>query len=308
MRYLQIIPVIIAALLLAAGCSKQKDTNVKHGYVVVDDIGDSVAFNAAPQRVITLAPSMTEMIYAIGAEKYLVGNTLYCDYPEAAKKITKVGDILTFDYEKILSLKPDIIFLTVEGNQKDTYDKFRELGLKLFVSNPRNFAGIKKTFLDMGVVFQKEDTAKSIVAGWDSTVAKVKDETKNLDTKTMMLIVDLNPLILAGKNTFINELIEMCGMKNIAAGAPSNYPQFSREQIVKLNPDFIIYPASENTKLSNVLSVYPEWKELKAVKNDQLIFVDRNLYSRPGPRFVAALEDLFRKTVGRQDHHHSDSK
>ena len=89
-----------------------------------------------PRRIITLAPNLTEMIYDLGLENKLVGNTLYCDYPEAAKKIEKVGNLLTVNFEKIVTLKPDLVLITVEGNTKETYDKFHQLGIKIFVSNP----------------------------------------------------------------------------------------------------------------------------------------------------------------------------
>ena len=262
---------------------------------ISDDIGNKIKLVAVPTRVITLAPNLTEMIYYIGAEKYLVGNTTFCNYPPAARKITKVGDLLSTNFEKILTLKPDLIFITVEGNTKDMYDKFKELGLKIFVSNPRNYAGIRKTLLDFGKIFGEENETRKKAAEWDSTINHIRTESAKEPLKTAMYIVDLRPVMLAGKNTFLNQYLELCGLKNIAEDSPLNYPVFSREEILERNPDYIIYPTDGTDNENTIKDAYPEWKNLSAVKNGNIIFVDRDMYSRPGPRFVDAVKDLYLK-------------
>jgi iron complex transport system substrate-binding protein len=110
-----------------------------------------------------------------------------------------------------------------------------------------------------------------------------------------MSIVELHPIMIAGKNTFINEYLQICGLKNIAEDSPMNYPTFSREEILKRNPDYIIFPTGGDDNLLTVKNAYPEWAKLNAIKNNHVLFVDRNLYSRPGPRFVEAVTDLFNR-------------
>ena len=283
---------LFTLLLIVVSCANHQQEKQK-SFTVKDDLGNSISFNTTPQRIITLAPNLTEMIFDLRLENELVGNTRYCDYPEAARQVEKVGDMLTFNFEKIVTLKPDIVFITVEGNTKETYDKFRELGIKIFVSNPRTFTGIKKTYLDLGKIFGVEEKAKRIVAGWDSLVTNISRESKNYPEASAMFLIDTKPVMLAGKNTFINEYLEICRLKNIAADSPLNYPMFSREEILRRNPDYIIYPASNNEDFSSVIKIYPEWKNLKAVKNHHVLFVDRNLFTRPGPRFVQAVGILF---------------
>lgn len=275
-----------------ASCSEEKKL-VQNGVSVKDDLETLHSFNKIPQRVITLAPNLTEMIYSLGLEKKLVGNTLYCDYPDSAKKIEKVGNLLTVNFEKIVTLKPDLVFITVEGNTKETYDKFHQLDIKIFVSNPRNYEGIKKTYSDVGRIFQIEERANNKIAKWDSTVAKISALAKNYIQKSAMFVIDLKPLIIAGKHTFLNEFLQMCGLKNIAEDSPVNYPIFSREEILKRNPDYIIYPTGGGDNISKIKSAYPEWFKIKAIKNNNVFFVDWNLYSRPGPRFTDAVNDLF---------------
>lgn len=276
-------------LILILGCNSSNDKNITNE-IIVDDLGNKFVFTTKPQRIISLAPNITEMIFELKLDKYLVGNTIYCNYPEEAKHIEKVGDLLTFNFEKIISLQPDLIFITVEGNTKESYDKFKELGLKVFVSNPRNYQGIKKIYKDIGKIFSV-NTSQTIQS-WDSTINKIKNESSYLK-KSAMYVVELSPLMIVGPNTFLNEYLTICGLKNIAEDSPLNYPIYSREEVLKRNPDYIIYPTDGKAKLDEIKLTYPEWKNLSAIKNGNVIFVNRDLHMRPGPRFVDAVVDLF---------------
>ena len=291
-RYI-LLPLLLALVLISCS-TKNKKVNSENQ--IKDDLGNVLTIDNIPERIITLAPNLTEIVYFLDLEKYLVGNTLYCNYPPAAQKVEKVGDMLTFNYEKILTLKPDFIFITVEGNTKETYNKFKELGLKIFVSNPRNFEGIKKTITDFGKIFRIEKKAENKIAEWDSTISRIRNFISKKPKQTAMYCVELQPVMLAGKNTFINEFLDFCGLKNIAEDSPLNYPVFSREEILERNPDYIIIPTGRDENISDIETLYPEWKNLKAIKNKNVLFVDRDLYSRPGSRFVEAVEDLFIKT------------
>lgn len=259
---------------------------------VVDDLERKIKFDSSPSRVISLAPNITEMIYLLEVDSTLVGNTKYCYYPEEAKSITKVGDMITFNFEKIVELSPDLIFLTVEGNQKTAYDKLIDLGLKVFVSNPRDYIGIKKTFNDLGEIFDKGEQTNNLTNEWDSTYNYILDQSKNLKTKDVMILVELNPIMVAGRNTFINSYLEICNMKNFAEDLKMNYPVFSREVVIERDPGIIVYPSSGSENIETLRGMYPEWKELSAVKKGNVFFVDRDLYFRPGPRFIDALKDF----------------
>jgi iron complex transport system substrate-binding protein len=284
---------VCSLVLILASCGKEGG-RMPGGITVTDDLGTPHRFTEIPRRIITLAPNLTEMIYSLGLESRLAGNTLYCDYPEQAKKIEKVGNLLTVDFEKIVTLKPDLVFITVEGNTKDTYDKFHQLGINIFASNPRNYEGIKKTYTDIAKIFRLDGEAKKTVAGWDSAVAKISSSV-SFSKKSAMFVVDLKPLMIAGKNTFLNEYMRICGLTNIADDPRLNYPIFSREEILKRDPDYIIFPSGGNENPSALKDAYPEWIKIKAVKNNDVIFVDWNLYSRPGPRFAEAAADLFNR-------------
>lgn len=292
----QLILLIFFISIIFAGCGEKKVEPQTNGFILTDDLNVPVNFTEKPGRIITLAPSLTEMIYKIGYDKYLVGNTLYCNYPEDARGKEKVGDMLTIDFEKIVSLNPDLILISVEGNNKSAYEKLNQLGLKTFVSNPRNFEGIKKTYSDIGKIIGKEEEAEAQINEWDESVNKIISDSDSLKIKSVMFLISINPLMLAGKHTFINEYIDFCGFRNIADDIELNYPVFNREEVLKRNPDYIVFADNGAMAIEDIANAYPEWKNINAVKNKNIVSVNADLYLRPGPRFVPALKDFFKKT------------
>lgn len=267
------------------------------GFSLTDDLGKSIQFNRNPNRVISLAPNITEMLFKLNKQDILVGNTTFCYYPEEAKQVNKVGDLLTVNYERIIDLNPDLILLTVEGNQKSVYDKLVKLGFNLFVSNPRDYSGIKKTYLDMGKIFDRQEFVEVEIAKWDSTFNYIEKEAVSFTPQTVMILVELNPIMVAGKNTFINAYIETCNMNNFAEDLLLNYPVFSREVVIERDPYIIVYPSSGKENIKTLTDMYPEWSSLSAIKNNRVFFVDRDLYFRPGPRFIEALSDFFSRLI-----------
>lgn len=286
---------LILLFLILTSCKESNEKTFIHKAEIVDDLDSAFHFDSIPQRVITLAPNLTEMIYDLGIDSFLIGNTTYCNFPEEAKSMTKVGDLLTVDYEKIISLKPDIIFITVEGNSKNTHDKLKEYGFKVFVSNPRNYNGIKKTYSDFGMIFNKEKLASHKIAEWDSIVDSIKIKSAKPDSSASMFLISIKPIMLAGGKTFVNEFLNFCGLKNISADSKVSYPLFSREEILSKNPNYIIHSFMQKDVELDIKSAYPEWKNLSAIKNGNIISVNPDLFFRPGPRFVIALQDLHAK-------------
>ncbi|MEI7811598.1 MAG: cobalamin-binding protein [Ignavibacteria bacterium] len=293
--YILTVSLLAFSLSPLLSCNRNHKIPTASTISVTDDLNEKISFSKTPQRVISLAPNLTEMIYALAAGNKLVGNTLYCNYPSEAKSVTKTGDMITLDYERILALKPDLILITVEGNAKDSYKRLRDLDLKVFVSNPRDFSGIKKTFSDLGSIFRMKTVSDSIIKGWDDRYNKIITEIHGYKKGKGMFLVALSPVMIAGKNTFINELITSAGIENIASDSKLNYPIFNREEILKRNPDYIITTDESKDIKDKLLKNYPEWRTLNAVRNDKIITGDPDLFLRPGPRFISAVEYLFNK-------------
>lgn len=285
-------------LLIIFGCSNENEkTSEKNTFSIniTDDLGVAFQSDVVPQKIISLAPNLTEIIYNLGLDSLLIGNTKYCNYPEQAKNIEKVGDLLTVDYEKIILLKPDLIFITTEGNSKESYEKLQKLGFKVFVSNPRDFNGIKKTVLDISKIFGIEDVAKNRISAWDKKIEQIRFESKASKSYNGMFLISLKPVMLAGPKTFVNEFLLNVGIKNIAFDSKVNYPIFSREEILQRNPEIIIHTIFSKNANKEIPENYPEWKKIDAIRQKRIIFVDPDLFFRPGPRYSEAVEELWNK-------------
>ena len=290
---------LLLLILLLVGCTKEIPEMENESLIkVIDDLGITYQSDISPKKIVSLAPNLTEMIYELGLDSILIGNTKYCNYPEGAIQKEKVGDLLTVDYEKIIELKPDLIFITVEGNAKESYDKLEKLGFQLFVSNPRDFNGIKKTVRDISKIFRIEKTAESKIKLWDEIIEKVKSETLNQEEQRGLFLISLKPIMLAGGNTFVNEFLRIVGIKNIASDSKVSYPLFSREEILTRNPEIIIHAISSDGINSEISNNYPEWKKIDAVKNQNIIRIDPDLFFRPGPRYSIAVQELWNKVKG----------
>lgn len=283
--------IIFISIIFLTACTKQKVKSIKDN-TVTDDLGKSFNTNLKMTKIVSLAPNLTELLFSLGIGNKIVGDTKYCNYPDSAKNIENVGDLLTVDAEKIISLQPDIIFITVEGNSRSDYEKLKNLGLKVFVSNPRSYDGIKKTLLDMSKILHREKIADSLINNWDTRIEKVKKTHKLIIAQTVLFLVSTNPIFAVGQNSFMNEILTFAGLKNIAPDKNLSYPMFSREEIVKKDPDYILMYATNTNKIDKILKNYPEWYTLKAVIDKRVFYVNADLFSRPGPRFVDAVEHL----------------
>ncbi|CUS95772.1 substrate-binding protein, partial [Candidatus Kryptonium thompsonii] len=193
------------------------------------------------------------------------------------------------NYEVIVSLKPELIIMTVEGNTREAFEKLSNLGFKIFVTNPRNFDGIFKTIIDIGRLCGVESRANFLVDSLKKELERVKKVNSGGTKPKIFAILSLNPLMTAGKNTFINEIIKNAGGINVGENLKQNYPIFSREEVLKVNPDIIIL-TDPNIGKDELLKMFPEWKYIKAVKENKIFKVDPDILLRPSPRVVIAVK------------------
>lgn len=258
---------------------------------IVDDLNRRVVLSAPAQRIISLAPSITETLFALGAGDDVIGVTDFCNYPPEAQKKHRVGGITNPSIETIIGLKPDLIILSMEGNVREDFRKLLDLGVPLFVTNPRTLAGIHKSIDDLGVLTGKSNNAQRLVRAMTSR----EDSLRSLPQKHthVLLIVSLQPLIVLGTKTFLAEMLNLAGGENIAGDSPSTYPTLSREVVVEQNPDVIIVTSNILQNVDELLELFPEWAGLNAIRNHQVYRIDPDIVSRPGPRVVDGLEALY---------------
>jgi iron complex transport system substrate-binding protein len=259
-----------------------------------DDLQRSVTLRSPAQRIVSLAPSITESLFALGAGEQVVGVTDYCNYPEAAQAKPSVGGITNPNVEIIVSLKPDLLLLSMEGNVRSAFEKLVSLGVPVFVTNPRSLNGIYHSILQLGNLTGRAESASQLVAGLRRRADSLSARAKTFTGTSVLFFVSLQPIIVVGRNTFLTELIALAGGANTAINAASSYPTYSREAVLKDNPDVLIFMADILPNRAALTTLFPEWSKLKAVREMKLFTIDPDIVSRPGPRAVEGLSRLFR--------------
>lgn len=292
-----IAPIILLALLALAGCGKHEEQSGA-AFTVKDDLGREVAFTARPQRIVSLAPSFTEILYAIGADTLVAGVSSYCNYPAEAAGKPRVGSLTNPSIEAIVALQPDLALVTAEGNTEGTYLQLEKLGVRTFASNPNNLADVLRSIRTLGRITGCAPRADALA---DSLHALLAPPPARSDTPTVLMVLSAEPLIAAGSNTFLGEMIALAGARNAVQGleesaaAESRYPVISRELIVQRNPDIILVPTDMGVGGEYLKAVFPEWKNVSAIRRNAVYLVDGDVFMRPGPRLWQGLDRL--KTV-----------
>jgi iron complex transport system substrate-binding protein len=261
---------------------------------VHDDLHRAISLAAPAQRIVSLAPSITETLFALGAGDQIAGVTDYCTYPAEARTKPRVGGVINPSIEAIVGLRPDLVVMSMEGNTRQDFEKLVELGVPVFVSNPRSLEGIFHSIKQLGVLTGRADTARRLVEHLRTRAAQIAARAARLSKPSVLLFVSLQPMIVVGRGTFMAELIERAGGRNCAAHSASSFPAYSREAVLKDDPDVLIFLSDVLPDSAALVRLYPEWSGLRAVRANALLRVEADIVSRPGPRVVDALEMLFR--------------
>jgi len=283
---------IIILFLSCENKTQEKFTQI----TLKDDIGNVFNFDKLPERIISLAPNITETIYELGADSKLVAITDYCNFPPECRTKQSVGGMINPNIEIISSLNPDLILFTIEGNSKSTYNYLMENDYKVFVTNPRNIEGIMKMIMDIGILTNSTDKAKDINKKIDSIKIILDSINKNTSKAKVLFLLSLNPLITVNRTTYIHNILDLAGFENIYATIDLPYPEINYEDILLKNPEYIILTTELEDK-------FGEWERLlsnklsttKAIKENKIFVINADLISRPGPRIIQALLELKNK-------------
>lgn len=266
---------------------------------LVDDAGREITLASVPQRIVSLAPSNTEILYAVGAGEQVVGRDEFSDHPQEASEVESVGGSMgQYSTEAILALEPDLV-LAAEINTPELIHQLEELGLVVyFLRNPTT---IEEMYTNLEVVAKltgHESQTAELVGSLQARVAAVDGKITTLSARPAVFYeidaTDASKPYTYGPGTFGDLLIERAGGTNIGAMLTDPYPQISLEQVVLSNPSFIILGDSMWGVTPESVKTRPGWESLDAVQNDRVHPFDDNLVSRPGPRLVDGLEQLAR--------------
>ncbi|MBF0313762.1 MAG: ABC transporter substrate-binding protein [Oligoflexia bacterium] len=270
------------------------------GAVYAKDKGKEKGKDRDNLRVVSLAPNLTEIAYAIGAEEMLVGVTDFCDYPEAAKKKEKVGGMATPSLEAMVRLKPHVVLVNSDGNPKEIANKLKSLKIKMHVFRATRVAALSEEILKMAKVFQSEKitaNALELTKKMESDLKGIKEESAkrkrqgNVDAKKAIFLIWHSPLIAAGKGTIIDDALKLTHLKNIAESSLSSYPRFSLEAILRENPDYIFIGKGHSFSIAEESVLREKLKATKAAKQGKIFFVSDRLY-RAGPRVIEGISEL----------------
>jgi len=292
----------LLALLIAAlvGCvgAKAPEGATPKPVSVVDDAGRTVEIATTPQRLISLAPSNTEILFALGLGDKVVGVTDFCDYPAEAQAIEKVGGIEP-NLEKLVDLDPDLV-LAIGGSpaQVEKATEMEKLGLTVLVLEPGDIEGIVANIALVGKATGAEKEASELVAKMRKRFEDVTTKTEGADSNPKVFFeldaTDPSKPYTPGPGSFIDALISLAGGSNIGASAKMQWAQLSTEEIIAQDPDIIVLGDANYGMTPKMVKERPGWDVIAAVRNNRIYPIDDNLISRPGPRIMDGLEALAR--------------
>ncbi len=261
--------------------------------LIIDQTGEKIELPREPQRVITLAPGLTEMVFSLHAEDKLVGTTSYSNYPEAAQKIPRVGSYVQLDLERIVASKPDLCIAIKDGNPRRAVDAIKALGIPVFAINPRSIEQIMDAFVLLGDILGASKRAEELVSDMKHRLILVKETVASNQARPRVFfqIADI-PIVSAGKDSYIDSLITLAGGSNIA-GSKTEYPRYSWENIMLLQPEIVLISSMAGGKSPELLKAsWQRWPEIPAVKNNRIYVVNADLFNRPSARLITGLEIL----------------
>jgi iron complex transport system substrate-binding protein len=235
-------------------------------------------------KIVSISPAMTEILFAVGAGNDIVGVTTFCNYPEEAKGIYKIGDFSNPSIERIVGLKPDLVIVNLP-EQMRIKKQLEKLGITIFVSSPKSLNDIYKEIADIGRIVKKERVADSLIHYMKMNIEPSEHKRK----KSVYIELSPRPLVTIGAHSFLNEMLEMAGGKNIFSDLNKDYPVVSQEEVIKRNPEIIIllHPGNITDRLA--------WKKIAAIKKDKVYTnLNQDHILRPGPRLVEGFKELQR--------------
>ena len=267
--------------------------NVLAAVSVTDDTGRNVILPKPAQRVISLAPHTTELIYYIGAGSQLAAVTRYSDYPSEAGKLPVVGDFRQIDLERVLAMKPDLLVVWQGGNPQKQLERLKKAGIPVFYSDPRRLGDIPDNMVKLGILTGHEAVARKKAAQWGEAMNRLKKQYGKRSTVRVFYQVSNSPLFTLNGKHIVNEAISLCGGTNVFADLSIIAPNVSIESVIAKNPEAII--SSKGLGTTSGLSMWKRFRTVDAVRYGNLFGINSDWMDRAGPRMLSGTETLCKK-------------
>jgi len=259
-----------------------------------DQTGRRLVLPAPPVRIISLVPSVTEILFTIGAQDRLVGVTDFCDYPAEARRKSSVGGMLAPSLETVVALKPDLVVATTSGNRHETFDQLARLKIPVYLVNPITVADVLDLLSRLGRLTDRSEGADRAVAALRERILAVSARVAGRPRPRVLYVLWPDPLIVPARDALVSELIALAGGDSVTADGGQGYPRYSMEAALARNPEVIILASHGSEKSPLVRSKWERFSQVPAVAAGRLHTMDGNLMHRYGPRMVDGLERLAR--------------
>lgn len=258
---------------------------------VRDDAGNTIILKQAAQRIVSLAPHVTELLFAAGAGKQVVGAVSYSDYPEAAKKLPRVGAYNAFDLEAIVALRPDLIVAWKSANPAASLEKLQALSIPVFFSEPRALEDVASNLDRLGKLTGNESVANSASAVFRQSLSELRSRYSGASAVSVFYQIWHQPLMTINGEHIISQVIELCGGRNVFDDLPALVPKIGLETVLRKDPQAIV---AGNSALINTAwkDDWKRWPELRAVKNDHLFYINPDIIQRHTSRILQGAEVL----------------
>lgn len=261
----------------------------------VDEVGRKVSLEGKPQRIVSVAPNVTEILFSLGLGTRVVGVSTYCQFPPEAQKKEKIGGYINPSLEKIIALRPDLVIGAAEGDLKNFVDRLAGLGISVYIINPENVSGVIRSIENIGAVTFTVRGAQQMARTMRVEIETLRKRIQGRPHPRVLHVLSLDPLISAGKGTFVDDLIRLAGGQNIAEKATARYPRFSMEEIIRQDPQIIILSSMRSQDpMAAERKWWHRWENISAVRLGRIYVLDADLIHRPSPRIVQGLEKMAR--------------
>jgi iron complex transport system substrate-binding protein len=287
---------LLLALTLCLSCARRPADNVPtdNGAThVTDDAGRQLLVPTRVERVVSLAPNLTEIVYAVGAGDRLVGDTSYCDYPPQAKLVEKVGDTLHPNIERIIALRPQVVLVSTASQLEAFTRQLAERQIVVYVADAHDLEAVFVSIAKLGALLGEADRTEKLVASLRARTAAVESAVKSATPVRVFYQLSAKPLYTTGRESYITDMIRRAGGVSVTADVPGAWPRYSDESALATQPDAIVLPSGGSMGAANSEVTEP-LKKSTAALTGRVFKINDDFLNRPGPRLVDGLEAMAR--------------
>lgn len=292
-RALAFASALFLAATLACAPAARKPESTTASQQLTDDAGRNVTLPAGVDRVITLAPNLTEIVFAIGAGDHLVGNTSYCDYPAEARNVAKVGDTLHPSLERIIALRPQVVLVSTASQLEGFTQQLQNQNIAVFVTDPHDLEGVFRSIEQIGKMLGHDEQAQALVQKLRERTNAVEEAVKQTRPVRVFYQLSAEPLYTAGRDAFVTDLMRRAGAMSVTGDVPGAWPKYSTESALAAKPEAIVLPTGGSMGAANA-NPAEALRNSPAVQAGRVYKINDDLLARPGPRAVDGLEEMAR--------------